>query len=116
MRTITQPQGASALKRTFEDDYEEDFEETGEKGYKGSYEEDDEEEPVTFVKMKPGKRERARIRAIAHARPTRKTSYDASRAMKMRSSLPVRAARITNLPSTPPCWHPGAIPPGFSPR
>jgi len=66
------------LKRTFEDNYEEDFEETSEKGYEGSYEENDEEESVTFVKMKPGKRERARIRALAHARPTRKTSYEAS--------------------------------------
>jgi RIO kinase 1 len=46
------------LKRTFEDDHE--------------------EEPITFVKIKPGKRERARIRSLAQAKPTRKTSYESS--------------------------------------
>ena len=50
------------MKRTFEENDEENYE----------------EEPVTFVKMKPGKRERARIRALAQAKPTRKTSYEAS--------------------------------------
>jgi RIO kinase 1 len=45
---------------------------------KRSFEDDPEEELITFVKIKPGKRERARYRSHAQARPTRKTSYESS--------------------------------------
>ncbi len=45
---------------------------------KRSFEDDPEEESITFVKIKPGKRERARYRSHAQARPTRKTSYESS--------------------------------------
>lgn len=45
---------------------------------KRSFEDDPEEEPITFVKMKPGKRERSKLRSHARVRPTRKTSYENS--------------------------------------
>ena len=45
---------------------------------KRSFEDDPEEEPITFVKIKPGKRELARSRPHAQSRPTRKTSYESS--------------------------------------
>src|SRR6266849_6551588 len=45
---------------------------------KSFLEDDSEEEPVTFVKIKPGVRERARTRAHVQAKPTRKSSYESS--------------------------------------
>jgi RIO kinase 1 len=39
---------------------------------------DDSEEPTTFVKIKPGARERARTQSHVQAKPTRKTSYESS--------------------------------------
>ena len=45
---------------------------------KRSFEDDPEEEPITFVKIKPGKRELARSRPRGQSRPTRKTSYESS--------------------------------------
>jgi RIO kinase 1 len=45
---------------------------------KSFLEDDAEEEPVTFVKIKPGVRERARNRAHVQAKPTRKSSYESS--------------------------------------
>jgi RIO kinase 1 len=42
------------------------------------FEDDPEEEPVTFEKIKPGTRERARTRSLMQAKPTRKTSYESS--------------------------------------
>src|SRR5437667_3687124 len=45
---------------------------------KSFFEDDPEEEPVTFVKMKPGVRERARTRSHVQAKPTRKSSYESS--------------------------------------
>jgi RIO kinase 1 len=41
-------------------------------------EDDPEEEPVTFEKIKPGARERARTRSHMQAKPTRKSSYESS--------------------------------------
>jgi hypothetical protein len=52
------PKGAITLKRSFEDDPE--------------------EEPITFEKIKPGARELARSHAHAQPKPTRKTSYESS--------------------------------------
>jgi len=54
------------LKRTFDDNYKEDYED--------SYE----EEPVTFVKMKPDARERYLLRKASHVKPSKKTSYEGS--------------------------------------
>jgi RIO kinase 1 len=45
---------------------------------KRSFEDNPEEEPITFVKIKPGKRERARSGSRAQAKPTRKASYESS--------------------------------------
>ncbi len=47
---------------------------------KSFFEDDPEEEPVTFVKIKPGVRERAPARTRSHvqAKPTRKSSYESS--------------------------------------
>jgi len=45
---------------------------------KSFFEDDAEEEPVTFVKIKPGMRERARTRSHVQAKPARKTSYESS--------------------------------------
>ncbi len=42
------------------------------------FDDDPDEEPVTFVKMKPGLRERARTRPHARTKPTKKTSYESS--------------------------------------
>ena len=42
------------------------------------FEDDPEEEPVTFEKIKPGARERARTRSQMQAKPTRKASYESS--------------------------------------
>jgi RIO kinase 1 len=42
------------------------------------FEDDPEEEPVTFEKIKPGARERARTRSHMQAKPTRKSSYESS--------------------------------------
>jgi RIO kinase 1 len=42
------------------------------------YEDDSEEELITFEKIKPGARERARTRTQAQAKPTRKSSYESS--------------------------------------
>jgi RIO kinase 1 len=55
---VYSPNGAITLKRFFEDDPE--------------------EEPVTFEKIKPGARELARTRSHMKAKPTRKTSYESS--------------------------------------
>jgi RIO kinase 1 len=49
---------------------------------KRSFEDDPEEELVTFVKMKPGARERARTRTSHEAKPTKKTSYESSSAVQ----------------------------------
>jgi RIO kinase 1 len=38
----------------------------------------EEEEPRTFVKIKPGQRERAQLRSGSHNKPTKKTSYENS--------------------------------------
>src|SRR5437879_5668696 len=53
-----QSKGAIALSRSFEDDFE--------------------EEPVTFVKMKPDARERYLLRKASHVKPTKKASYEGS--------------------------------------
>jgi len=53
-----QHKGAESLKRPFEDDFE--------------------EETVTFVKMKPDARERYLLRKASHVKPTKKTSYEGS--------------------------------------
>ena len=45
---------------------------------KSFFEDDAEEEPVTFVKIKPGVRERARTRSRVQAKPEKKTSYESS--------------------------------------
>lgn len=45
---------------------------------KRSFEDDPEEETITFVKMKPGKREQARNHPLAHTRPPKKASYESS--------------------------------------
>jgi hypothetical protein len=42
------------------------------------FEDDPKEEPVTFEKIKPGARDRARTRSHMQAKPTRKTSYESS--------------------------------------
>lgn len=49
---------------------------------KRSFEDDPEEELVTFVKMKPGARERARTRSARDAKPAKKTSYESSSAVQ----------------------------------
>jgi len=51
-------QGANTLKRTFEDDPEEEL--------------------ITFQKIKPGMRERARSHSHTQTKPSRKTSYESS--------------------------------------
>jgi RIO kinase 1 len=53
-----QSKGAIALSRSFEDDFE--------------------EEPVTFVKIKPDARERYLLRKASHVKPTKKASYESS--------------------------------------
>jgi RIO kinase 1 len=45
---------------------------------KRSFEDDPEEELITFEKIKPGQRELARSRAHTQAKPTRKASYESS--------------------------------------
>ncbi|HXX78488.1 MAG TPA: RIO1 family regulatory kinase/ATPase [Ktedonobacteraceae bacterium] len=45
---------------------------------KKSFEDDPEEELITFEKIKPGQRERARIRSYTQTKPTRKASYESS--------------------------------------
>ncbi len=45
---------------------------------KKSFEDDPEEEYITFEKIKPGQRERARIRSYTQTKPTRKASYESS--------------------------------------
>ncbi|HET8851768.1 MAG TPA: hypothetical protein VFN02_04520, partial [Ktedonobacteraceae bacterium] len=45
---------------------------------KSFFEDDAEEEFITFAKMKPGPRERARGRSHVQAKPVRKTSYESS--------------------------------------
>ncbi len=45
---------------------------------KSFLEDDSEEEPVTFVKIKPGVRERYLLRKASHVKPTKKTSYEGS--------------------------------------
>jgi RIO kinase 1 len=45
---------------------------------KRSFEDDPEEEPVRFVKIKPGMRERAQTRSHIQAKPARKSSYESS--------------------------------------
>jgi hypothetical protein len=49
---------------------------TGAYTLKSFFADDPEEEPVTFVKMKPGVRERARTRTRVQAKPSRKSSYE----------------------------------------
>jgi RIO kinase 1 len=46
------------------------------------FEDDPKEEPVTFEKIKPGARDRARTRSLMQAKPTRKTSYESSTDVK----------------------------------
>jgi len=55
---VFSPKGAITLRRFFEDDPE--------------------EEPITFEKIKTGARERARSHSHSQAKPTRKTSYESS--------------------------------------
>src|SRR5437763_12672491 len=43
-----------------------------------SFEDDPEEELITFQKIKPGLRERARSRSHTQTKPSRKTSYESS--------------------------------------
>ncbi len=45
---------------------------------KRSFEDDPEEEFITFEKIKPDMRERARTRSHAQTKPTRKSSYESS--------------------------------------
>jgi RIO kinase 1 len=45
---------------------------------KRSFKDDPEEELITFEKIKPGQRDRARIRSHAQTKPTRKASYESS--------------------------------------
>jgi RIO kinase 1 len=45
---------------------------------KRSFEDDPEEELITFEKIKPGMGKRARTRSHAKTKPTRKTSYESS--------------------------------------
>jgi len=45
---------------------------------KSFLEDDSEEEPVTFVKIKPVARERYLLRKASHVKPTKKTSYEGS--------------------------------------
>ncbi len=45
---------------------------------KRHFEDDPEEENITFAKIKPGMRERAQTRTHVSAKPTRKTSYESS--------------------------------------
>ncbi len=49
---------------------------------KRSFEDDPDEELVTFVKMKPTARERARTRSYTEAKPTKKASYESSSAVQ----------------------------------
>ena len=58
MLMYIEAKGAYTLKRSFEDDFE--------------------EEPVTFVKMKPDARERYLLRKASHVKPTKKASYEGS--------------------------------------
>ena len=58
IRCVYPYKGASTLKSFFEDDAEEEF--------------------ITFEKMKPGARERARGRSHVQAKPVHKTSYESS--------------------------------------
>lgn len=47
------------------------------------FEQDPDDDPITFVKMKPGARERARLnRSAASTKPTKKASYEASSAVQ----------------------------------
>lgn len=46
------------------------------------FEQDPDEEPITFVKIKPDARERARLRPATHTRPTKKASYESSSAVQ----------------------------------
>ena len=45
---------------------------------KKSFEDDPEEELITFEKIKPGQRERARMRSHTQTKPTKKASYESS--------------------------------------
>jgi RIO kinase 1 len=54
----TQSKGAIALSQSFEDDLE--------------------EEPITFIKIKPDARERYLLRKASHVKPTKKASYEGS--------------------------------------
>ena len=47
-----------------------------------SFGQSEDEEPVTFVKIKPGLRERAQARSTHHEKPTKKTSYESSSAVQ----------------------------------
>jgi RIO kinase 1 len=49
---------------------------------KSFFDDEFEDEPVTFVKMKPSVRERARTRTHVQAKPTKKISYEASSAVQ----------------------------------
>jgi RIO kinase 1 len=46
------------------------------------FEQDPDEAPVTFIKMKPGARERALLQPASHTRPTKKASYESSSAVQ----------------------------------
>ncbi|MGZ3618644.1 MAG: hypothetical protein ACXWOL_18525 [Ktedonobacteraceae bacterium] len=43
-----------------------------------SFEDDFEEDPITFVKIKPDARERYLLRKASHVKPTKKASYEGS--------------------------------------
>ncbi len=46
------------------------------------FEQDPEEQPITFVKMKPDARERYLLRKASHVKPTKKASYEGSSAVQ----------------------------------
>ncbi len=63
---------------------------------------DDSEEPKTFVKIKPGARERARARNHTDTKPTRKTSYESSSAVQRW----LREQAYEEQPTARPAFHP----------
>lgn len=63
MKSSLHPKGAFVLKHVFEQNPEE-------------------EPTTTFVKIKPGARERAQAKATIHAKPTKKASYESSSAVQ----------------------------------
>ncbi len=90
---VYSPNGAITLKRFFEDDPE--------------------EEPVTFEKIKPGVRERARTRSQMQAKPTRKTSYESSTAVQRWLREQAYDAQQSSGFNPTLLASEGAMPPGF---